>query len=319
MKLIAPDYYSDFACIKGDCRHSCCIGWEIDIDDDTMDTYRGIRGEIGRRLADNIDENDGSAHFRLTPEERCPFLNGEGLCDLILELGEDCLCQICDDHPRFRNFFSDREEIGLGLCCEAAGRLILQRNEAASWIVLDDDGEDEELFEDEEALLKLRSRLTAIVQDRSMTVDARVLCIADAAGIPKAVLNPGNRAEFLLGLERLDEEWSKRLDALQHCSSIPTLPHSENFELALEQLLVYLLWRHLPAALDDDDLSGHVAFVLYIWQLVRDLCAFASSVSGAYDPETMVELARLASSEIEYSDENIGAIITELHRICPEL
>jgi lysine-N-methylase len=36
MKLRAPKYYLDFACIADRCKHSCCIGWEIDVDADTM-------------------------------------------------------------------------------------------------------------------------------------------------------------------------------------------------------------------------------------------------------------------------------------------
>jgi lysine-N-methylase len=34
MKLIAPDTYPEFCCIADRCRHSCCIGWEIDVDPD---------------------------------------------------------------------------------------------------------------------------------------------------------------------------------------------------------------------------------------------------------------------------------------------
>ena len=32
-----PNYYDKFKCIADRCKHSCCIGWEIDIDDDTME------------------------------------------------------------------------------------------------------------------------------------------------------------------------------------------------------------------------------------------------------------------------------------------
>ena len=37
MKLFAPKYYTEFSCIADRCRHSCCIGWEIDIDADTAE------------------------------------------------------------------------------------------------------------------------------------------------------------------------------------------------------------------------------------------------------------------------------------------
>ena len=31
-----PDFYRDFHCIADRCSDSCCIGWEIDIDPDTL-------------------------------------------------------------------------------------------------------------------------------------------------------------------------------------------------------------------------------------------------------------------------------------------
>ena len=148
MKQVWPDYFERFACIKGDCRHSCCAGWEIDIDEESLARFRNVQGEIGNRLKSAIQTGEDGPYFAMTADGRCPFLNGEGLCDLILELGKDCLCQICADHPRFRNVFSDREEIGLGLCCEAAGQLILSNPDRVRLL-----GEGGETLEEEEAEL----------------------------------------------------------------------------------------------------------------------------------------------------------------------
>ena len=38
---------------------------------------------------------DGSYSFKLTENERCPFLDENNLCKLIIEKGEDFLCDIC--------------------------------------------------------------------------------------------------------------------------------------------------------------------------------------------------------------------------------
>ena len=46
MKLIAPEYYTKFHCIADKCRHSCCVGWEIEIDPDKLVYYRSIEGEL---------------------------------------------------------------------------------------------------------------------------------------------------------------------------------------------------------------------------------------------------------------------------------
>ena len=52
MKLYAPDYYTKFACIADKCQHSCCIGWEIDIDEETLSYYNSVSGDFGNRLSD---------------------------------------------------------------------------------------------------------------------------------------------------------------------------------------------------------------------------------------------------------------------------
>ena len=313
MKCIVPDYYSEFACLMGACRHSCCIGWEIDIDEESLAFYRSCGGEMGRRLAENIALGNDGACFRLGEGERCPFLNGEGLCDLIINLGEDSLCQICADHPRYRNFFSDREELGLGLCCEAAGRLILGRRESVRFVVLADDGENDVPDADEQVLLDLREELMQIAQDRSLPMELRVGRMLEAAGLPSGETELPAWVDFLLGLERLDERWGEVLKAFE--GGVPELADAQRWELPLEQLMVYLLHRHLPAAVEDDDSAGRVALAVFLWRLVRGLLACAD----APQMEDFIELCRLCSSELEYSDENIAAILEELHARCPEL
>ena len=131
MEFVFPDYYKDFRCIAGDCRHSCCIGWEIDIDEDSLAFFESVPGEFGDRLRQNISKY-GDAHFVLGEGERCPFLNRDNLCDIILTLGEEHICGICTDHPRFRNELPGRVETGLGLCCEEAARLILSKKRAGT-------------------------------------------------------------------------------------------------------------------------------------------------------------------------------------------
>ena len=44
-RIVMPDYSEGFRCIAGKCRHSCCIGWEIDIDEKTYEKYR-TDGEV---------------------------------------------------------------------------------------------------------------------------------------------------------------------------------------------------------------------------------------------------------------------------------
>ncbi len=313
MLTIAPSYYKSFSCLAGACMHSCCIGWEIDIDEDSLARYRTTGGEIGKRLRESIDESGETACFRLTEGERCPFLNRDGLCDLIIAEGEESLCQICADHPRFRNFFSDRTEIGLGLCCEEAGRLILTHEAPAALEIIEDDGLPGEPEEEESALLALRASLTGIMQDRSRPVSVRVQAVLDAAGINLPEIDFRLWADALLPLERLDEAWGERLNEMKSVSAPDAVPDTTEWEIAFEQLMVYLLYRHLPAALEDGDLTGRVAYAALIWKLLRRMCAVHKTLHGRIGMDSLIELCRMYSSEIEYSDENMAAILEALY------
>ena len=151
MKLYVPEYYPAFRCVAGRCRHTCCAGWEVAVDEASLSRFLRMPD-----VAPHVD-TEGGAHLRLLPGECCPFLNEEGLCRMILRHGEDVLCDICRDHPRFRSFWSDRVEMGLGLVCEEAGRLILGRRRPFGMILWKDDGTPgEAMGEAERALYRLR-------------------------------------------------------------------------------------------------------------------------------------------------------------------
>ena len=58
MILRMPDYFPEFACIADKCTDSCCVGWEIDLDDDTSDYYKSIEEVKG--LAWEVRRSHGS-------------------------------------------------------------------------------------------------------------------------------------------------------------------------------------------------------------------------------------------------------------------
>ena len=129
MLLRIPDFYDSFHCIGGKCPDNCCIGWELDIDDDTYEYYRSVKGPFGDRLRANMSGAEKSSEsesvsFRLEVDGRCPFLNSENLCDICLELGPDALCRICTDYPRYSFEWGDAIEKSLTLSCPEAGRLL---------------------------------------------------------------------------------------------------------------------------------------------------------------------------------------------------
>ena len=309
MRVIVPDYYKEFSCIAGDCRHSCCIGWEIDIDEESMARFDAMDTPYGDTLRARIDRSGEVPHYRLGEGDRCPFLRQDGLCEMILELGEDVLCQICADHPRFRNYFADRTELGLGLCCEAAGELILKRTAPMTLEILEDDGFPDEPDEEEETLLSFREMLFSILQDRSCTLDERLEELRGTCGCAVESFDAGVWVPRLLELERLDESWTAMLEKLtaQNQTDAPFL-HEPEWETAFEQAAVNFLFRHLSAALEDGDISSKAAFAALSVELLRALCAGKEDCTL----DDLVEFSRMYSSEIEYSEENLSRVFAWL-------
>src|SRR5574344_1331383 len=117
MILRIPDYYSQFHCIAGACRHSCCIGWAVDIDEDTFAYYRSLQGRFGDRLRRSMAAGEDTT-FVLEPERRCPCLNRGNLCDICIELGEEALCEVWTEYPRFTVEYGEVREKSLALSCE---------------------------------------------------------------------------------------------------------------------------------------------------------------------------------------------------------
>lgn len=304
MRTVVPSYYTGFRCIADKCKHSCCVGWEIDIDEDTMALYDDPHIPLYKPLQQHIDRSTDTPHFRLDERERCPFLTSTGLCRIIQTMGEESLCQICADHPRFRNYFSDRTEIGLGLCCEAAAMRMLHADHVR-WIVLDDDGIADTCTPEECDFLTRREQIYAILQDRETPLSARLdkmLTICHARLPQKTV---GAWTAIYRALEQLDPTWDKLLSPLAADDTPLQLPIGETiWDMPLENLALYFTFRHLADALDDDRLAARAAFcvlsVSYLYALL------------AKHGDNVVELARLYSSEIEYSEENMETLLTLL-------
>ncbi len=304
MKIYAPKYYNKFCCIADKCRHSCCIGWEIDIDNATYEYYKNVSGQIGKKLSDNIHTVDNVPCFQLDSDDRCPFLNNQNLCEIIINLGEDKLCGICSDHPRYHNYYSSRIETGIGLCCEEAARLILTYEEKMQLISIGENGELAIDNEGEDTFFAYRQRIFDILQDRASTVTGRIDMLINNFDIPLPKKSAAQWAEFLHSLERLDEEWNVKLDLLQEANQ-SSIKSMDNNPIPAEQLLVYFLYRHMSEGIYDGKLSERIAFAIVS-------CCIIFAISDAIckdNIQTLADIARMYSAEIEYSDENIEKIL----------
>ena len=82
MKYRKPTYYHEFSCVADKCPDTCCAGWQICIDEDSLERYSKVRGDFGNRLLNSIDWRTGMFEQY---QKRCSFLNDSNLCDLYTE------------------------------------------------------------------------------------------------------------------------------------------------------------------------------------------------------------------------------------------
>lgn len=257
MKIFVPDYYKDFKCIADKCRHTCCKGWEVEIDSDSLKRF-----EKYKDIEDKIEHGD-SDHFKLLEGEVCPFLLENGLCDMILKYGEDMLCQTCTDHPRFRNYFTDRIEMGLGMVCEEAARIILSRQSPMKLVELI-------CKSDEDCQIDKEQEMSSDIED--CKINSWENAISDDSTLPE------------------DEEWllnlrNKMIDEVEGDGPIARLKE-------------YLIYRHIPDALYDDRLEERIAFVNDMTEWVEDNWR---STDGSL--EALIEIVRKFSYDVEYDEE----------------
>ena len=293
MLSVRPDFYDDFRCLAAACRHNCCVGWEIDVDEDTLQYYQSIPGELGDELRRQI-EPEPAPHFRLTADERCPFLRPDGLCSLIVKLGEDSLCDICALHPRFYNDYPGRTEMGLGLCCEEAARLLTEGNGPLR-LIFESDGEEDETST---PLLELREQIFRILSDDSRSLTERMDSALILMGQRLPPFDAQETAAFFLTLERMDEDWTKLLETLATLPELQSEPRLSDVRYA--RIAAYLVYRHFAAAESQRDAAARLQFCFLA---VRLVCALEPCSTDAL---------RLFSAEIEYSDENVEKICSWL-------
>lgn len=305
MITLVPEYYSQFRCIAGDCTHSCCIGWEIDIDSHTYEMYTTLSGELGDKLRHHTRCTGGTAHFVLGADDRCPFLDNAGLCEIIIKMGEGALCDICADHPRFCSCFSSHTELGLGMCCSEAARIILSHTKPFSLVPLTDTGDDLIYTNEEKDFFDARERLLEIVADRTLCFNSRITKIENEFSAKIPDFSFSKWCDIYLSLERLDLEWTVTLGNAAKKSAQSDFFDNEKMQYISEQLLTYFIYRHLPDSLYDGMLSQRISFCLLSFYIIKQL--FLRSDDKSF--ENFVNICRMYSSEIEYSTENIDKLM----------
>ena len=302
MKNYLLNYYPKFKCIADKCKHTCCAGWEMNIDGESLDGYKNDKSPYSPTLKNGI--NFKKSKFKSDKTKRCAFLNAGGLCDIIINLGENSLCQVCRDHPRFRSFFTDKTETGLGFCCEEAARIILSFDGIIQPILISDDSKVEELDFNEQNILEFRKSALTILQARSVDINERIdrlltLCRADLSAVAvKKIIKK------FLSFERLDKAWTIRL------KSIPTLLNKttpDSLSHYAEQFLVNGLYRHLSDAEDTMWVRARTIALVLSWWIIKNIIELEQTKTTDLFALT-VDVARAFSAEVEYSEKNLSKL-----------
>lgn len=257
MKIVKPTFYKNFKCIAGDCPDSCCQGWEVDADCDSLEYYKTLDNslEIKKRIDSVLskDEFDNTI-FTLAPKKRCPFLNDENLCDMHIAIGGEHTPYTCRTFPRFIYDFGATREIGISFSCPVASDMMYNTE---SFDFETDINSDLPTLNDIDAekyflLYKGRAEAYKIAKDKNKSIRERLNDLLDFGVLLQEKLFPYDEGgddiaffDVFKNPELINPEWKEKV---------------ENFSLkqvsdtqSNENILMYFLYKYLMQAVYDDD------------------------------------------------------------------
>ena len=323
MRIVVPEYFLDFKCIADKCKDSCCIGWEIDVDDEAKAKYESLDTELGREIVEKTQHG----YFPLQKNGRCAFLDEKGLCRIISAVGDGYLCDICREHPRYYGVGNGIIEGGLGLGCEEAARIILasggnvkfkEVEHTPKYFSEDDyasftDKVRERIYEKTgelgacELVLYL-SELATVVDGLAFDVCAgneiTEIPEIDATQISMDEVE-SKLSEFIRMLyecEALDDEWTQALYKIEDLRLEDILKR----EREVKSLIFYFTHRYVRESTEDMSAGQRILFSLFSSLFIIAL----SSVIN--DEEKTVRAAVMFSKSIEYSTDNVDMILDAL-------
>lgn len=257
MKIVKPTFYKNFKCIAGDCPDSCCQGWEVDADSDSLEYYETLDNslEIKKRIDSVLskDEFDNTI-FTLAPKKRCPFLNDENLCDMHIAIGGEHTPYTCRTFPRFIYDFGATREIGISFSCPVASDMMYNtesfdfETEVNSDLPTLNDIDAEKYF----LLYKGRAEAYKIAKDKSKSIRERLNDLLDLGVLLQEKLFPYDEGgddiaffDVFKNPELINPEWKEKVENF----SLKQVSNTQSNE----NILMYFLYKYLIQAVYDDD------------------------------------------------------------------
>lgn len=346
MIVRVPDYFSEFSCIAGDCKDSCCLGWEIDIDEDSYEYYQTLPGEVGERLRKGMYETEDGGHgIRTNNCGRCIMLNDKNLCDLYIAAGEASLSEVCTDFPRFGIEYRNVEQKCLSLACEEVCRIFFSKTKPVKFVeqeLFGDSDDDQGVTEEEAAFFEeVQRELIAILQDRTKPIGVRVDEYLDRANEYQKKLSQNDvekhidwlsfndfsfehfdiRFGIINEMELLRQVWQDFKDDMQTVLTEADyekrmkeyMASGDYRENDIEQLLVYFTFRYIMNAIYDSNIMVYAYLSVMFTMIVRDMNATRFYKNGgSFTIEDQMEVARIFSKEVEHSEGNVEAAKEEI-------
>ena len=161
--------YDKFKCIADKCEFTCCKGWEINIDNST---YNKWKNENLDYLLEKVEAKDKKEVYFINKEnhEDCPFLDKQGLCDIVKNHGEEYLSLTCHTFPRIENVFDDRRELSLSCSCKEVVEIISNLNKKINLSL-----ENYIRINDDLSELRIREALIYIMQQENISLEYKLI------------------------------------------------------------------------------------------------------------------------------------------------
>ena len=293
MISLYPTIYHTFQCKADRCENTCCQLWTIDIDEVTAERYHTTTGPLGESLRQAITVDDEGSHFVFSKEQpMCPLLNENGLCKVVLELGEEGLCDTCHMHPRFYKYIEDLELCGVGLSCEASVELLAEDTQSDQVIFTIED-DDDEFSPDERLTIQNIFELLAFDIDSSYFLYS-----------PNPDVQYYAKLLDLYGTtEPIDEEWTTQINILSHdTGKLITAVQSyiANHDMGLfNKVFQYILYRQIDM-LADYSLESILSYA-------RDGVEYIL-ITSVIEGSPLKQVARW-SQQIEYDEDNVELLL----------
>ena len=293
MISLYPTIYHTFQCKADRCENTCCQLWTIDIDETTAERYHAMTGPLGKSLRQAITVDDEGSHFVFSKEQpMCPLLNENGLCKVVLELGEEGLCDTCHMHPRFYKYIEDLELCGVGLSCEASVELLAEdtQSDQVIFTIEDDDGE----FSPDECLT-----IQNIFELLALDIDPALFQYA-----PNPDVQYYTNLLHLYGTtEPIDKEWTAQINTLSHDINKLTTSvqsYTANHDMRLfNKVFQYILYRQIDMLAD----YSFEAILSYAKDSVEYIL-----ITSAIEGSPLKQVARW-SQQIEYDEDNVELLL----------